>query len=169
MALEIEIYTSDYRIRGLVETAGDRLSDVLNIKTETAIYLRSAQVTRLLNVGKTPVVQLPLARVDKSSILFALPVEHDLTHKSLYRRAARTGYEIVVLLPGFELSGTIHLTERLDIRRVLIVRPEDYVPLTDATATYVLYPQVTVRAETIVFNKACVALIGERLPSGPPS
>ena len=161
MAIEVEIYTADHVIRGLVEAAGERLSDILNNKTESALFLTSVQISRLLNVSKQPPVQLPLIRLEKSSILFATPVERDLTHKSIYRRATRQTYEIVVSLPNFELRGSIHLTERLDIRRVLVVRPEDFIPITGATATFVLYPQVSVQGGTIVFNKDRVIFIGE--------
>lgn len=171
MAIEVELYTIDHVIRGFIEMAGERMSDVLNLKTELSLTLTQVQVTRLLNVSKTPPIRLPLARIEKSNLLFALPVERDLTHKSLYRRAARQGYEIFVALPNFELSGTIHLTERLDIRRVLVVRTEDFIPLTEAMATYVLYPQIKLQASTIVFNKSRVILIGERPPmeGAPPA
>lgn len=168
MAVEVELYTTDHVIRGNIETAGERLTDILNIKHESAIILTGVQAVRLLNIGKMPPVRLPLARVEKSYLLFAVPVERDITQKSIYRRAVRQGYEVNVFVPGFEIQGTIHLTERLDIRRVLVVRPDDFIPLTDATATYVLYPQVTIRANTLVFNKARVSFLGERPPAEPP-
>lgn len=165
MAVEVDIYTPDHAIRGIIDMAGERLSDVLNNKTESALTLRTAQATRLLNVSKAPPLQLPLIRVEKTNILFAIPVEgRDITHKSMYRRASRQGFEVVVFLPNFELVGTIHLTERLDIRRVLVVRPEEYIPLTDATATYVLYPRLAILASTIIFNKSLVTTLGELTP-----
>jgi len=166
MAVAVELYTVDHVIKGLLETAGERLSDILNIKTEGALHLRNVEVSRLLNLGKGPPLRLLAVRLEKESVIFGVPVaERDITHKSIYRRAARQSYEVLIFLPNFELRGTIHLTERLDIRRVLVVRPEDYVPLTDATATFVLYPQVVVRAGTIVFNKHRVALVSEPIPT----
>lgn len=162
MAIEVELYTIDHVIRGFIEMSGERMSDILNIKTESALTLTQVQVLRLLNVTKAPPIHLPVMRIEKSGLLFAIPVESDLTHKSMYRRAVRQGYEVVLSLPNYELQGTIHLTERLDLRRVLVVRPEDFIPLTEAVATYVLYPQVAPRASTIVFNKARVIFIGER-------
>jgi len=171
MAIEVELYTIDHVIRGSIEMAGERMSDVLNLKTESALTLTNVEVSRLLNVKKSPPLHLPVVRIEKSNLLFALPVERDLTHKSLYRRAVRQGYELAVFLPNFELQGTIHLTERLDIRRVLVVRPEDFIPLTEAMATYVLYPQITFQASTIVFNKSKVIFIGERpaMEGSPPA
>lgn len=165
MGIEVEVYTIDHVIRGSIEMAGERMSDVLNLKTESALTLTRAEVSRLLNVTKSPPRRFPVVRIEKSNLLFARPVESDLTHKSLYRRAIRQGYEIFVSLPNFELRGTIHLTERLDIRRVLVVRPEDFIPLTDVLATYVLYPQVTFLASTIVFSKSRVIFVGERPPT----
>ncbi|MGC8874920.1 MAG: hypothetical protein ACP5SI_10815 [Chloroflexia bacterium] len=175
MAVAVELYTVDHIIRGLIDTAGDRLTDVLNVKTESALVLREAEVVRHLSLGKVPPLRLPVVRVEKEQILFAIPVaERDITHKSLYRRTSRLVFEIVVLLPNFELRGSIHLTERLDVRRVLVVRPEEYIPLTDAAATFVLYPQLVVRAGTIIFNKRHVAAVGEPAgaeagPAGTPS
>lgn len=166
MAIEVEVYTTEHLIRGLLQTSGERLSDILNIKNESALILSAVKVSRHLNVTKAPPMEFTQARIEKSSLLFALPVERDLTHKSMYRRAVRQGFEVSVFLPNFELRGTIHLTERLDIRRVLLARPEEYIALTDASATFVLYPQVVVRADTIVFNKSQATFIGEPAPTG---
>jgi hypothetical protein len=161
MPVEVELYTSDHVVQGQLETAGDRLSDILNNKTESTLILREARTTRLLGVGREPPSQLPLATVGKDSILFAIPVgQRDLTHKSIYRRAVRQAYEIVIFLPNFELRGMIHLTERLDVRRVFLARSEDYIALTHATATYVLYPTVSITG-TIIFNKNLVSFFGQ--------
>ncbi|MBN1485598.1 MAG: hypothetical protein JXA37_12860 [Chloroflexia bacterium] len=162
MSIEVELYTSEHVLQGQVETAGDRLSDILNNNTESGLMLREVKVTRLLEIGKGSPAQIPLAMVHKESLLFAVPVaQRDLTHKSIYRRAARQAYEIVVFVPNFELSGMIHMTERLDIRRVLTTRSEDYIPITHAQATFVLYPRVVVKAETIILNKSQVTLLGQ--------
>jgi hypothetical protein len=161
MAVDVQLFTNEHVIRGFIETSGERLTDVLNVKNEMSLVLRDVQVMRLLTIGKTPPVFLPKARVEKSSILFALPIEQDLTHKSLYRRASRQEYDLFILLQSFEVKGIIHLTERVDMRRGLTMRTEDFIPLTEATATYVIYPQVTTRPGTLVFNKAQVKLMGE--------
>jgi hypothetical protein len=161
MTVGVEIFTNDHVIRGLIDTAGERLSDVLNVKNEQFLVLRDVRIVRLLGIGKIPPVTLPKARIEKGSILFALPIEQDLTHKSIYRRASRQEFDIIVLLPNFEIKGTIHLTERMDIRRGLTTRPEDFIPLTEAVATFMFNPQVSTRPSTIVFNKARVTLLGE--------
>ncbi len=166
-AVEVELYTYEHLIRGTLETSGQRLSDILNIRTESSLFLRQASVTRLLSMGKVPPLQLPVVRVEKPPILFAVPVaERDLTHKSLYKRATRRPYEIVVIVPGFELHGTVHLTDRLDLRRVLLERADDYIPLTNATVTYTLHPKISFKAGTVIFNKQKTVLVGEPLFAG---
>ncbi len=160
MAIDVELFTRDHVIRGFVETSGERLSDVLNVVNETSIVLTDVQIARLSSVGKIPPIVQSTVCVEKEAVLFAMPVERDLTHKSLYRRASRMETQIALILPAFEIQGTIHITERLDIRRVLTTRPEIFVPLTDATVVYILNPQLTLRSNIIAFNKALVSLIG---------
>jgi hypothetical protein len=119
-------------------------------------------------MGKSPPISMPETRMEKHSILFAYPVERDVTQKSLYRRVLRQTYPVAVIMPNFEIAGTIHLTEKLEIRRILLSRADDFIPLTDATASYSLYPAVTVWRNTILFNKNRMILIGEHLPVENP-
>ncbi len=161
MSLDIELFTMDHVIRGSLESAGERMSDLLNEKNEVALIIKDVQIVRLLGIGKTPPILLPKARIEKSSILFARPAAQDLTQKSIYRRASRQEFEITILVSGFELKGTIHLTERLDMRRGLAARVDEFIALTDASATYMLFPQVAIHSSLIVFNKTRVVLFGE--------
>ena len=168
MYIEAEFYTFDHVIHGYVDTPQERLSDFLNLKNDTSILIRDVQISRLLGMGKTPPIVMPETRMEKHSILFAYPVERDMTQKSLYRRVIRQIYPVAVIMPNFELVGSIHLSEKLEIRRVLLSRPDDFIPLTDATASYSLYPAVTVWRNTILFNKNRMILIGEHLPVENP-
>jgi hypothetical protein len=161
MYFEAEFYTFDHVVRGYVDASQERLSDFLNVKNDTTIMIREAHISRLLGLGKTPPMLMPEVRMEKHSILFAYPDERDMTTKSIYRRAIRQVFPVGVILPNFELMGCVHLTEKLEIRRVLLSRSDDFIPLTDATATYSLNPTVTIWRSTIVFNKTRMILIGE--------
>jgi hypothetical protein len=152
MYIETEFYTFDHVIRGFVDTPQERLSDFLNLKNDTTVLIRNAQINRLLGMGKSPPIRMPETR----------------TTKSIYRRSLRQVFQVAVILPNFELIGSIHLTERLEIRRILLSRPDDFIPLTDATAIYSLYPAVTVWRSAIVFNKNRMILIGEHTPAENP-
>jgi hypothetical protein len=173
MRILIDVYTSDHIIRGNLNSPDERLSDILNIKNESAILLEDVLVTRLPNLNDIPPIKFLEARIEKRSILFACPEQRDITQKSMYRKAARLPYDVCVLVPGFEIIGTVHLTEKFDTRRVLVAHPDDFIPLTNAMARYVAYPALTVINSPIVFNKTLATFIGERLadeePFGAPS
>jgi hypothetical protein len=168
MYIEAEFYTFDHMIRGFVDTPQERLSDFLNIKNETTVVIKDAEISRLLGRGKSPPIKMSEARMEKHSILFAYPIQHDMTTKSIYRRALRQVYQVAVILPNFELVGSIYLTEKLEIRRVLLSRSDDFIPITEATAIYSLFPAITIWRNTIVFNKNRMILIGEHIPAENP-
>jgi hypothetical protein len=168
MYIEAEFYTFDHVIRGFVDTPQERLSDFLNLKNDTTVLIRDVQIGRLLGMGKSPPIRMPETRMEKHSILFAYPMDRDMTTKSIYRRSFRQIFQVAVILPNFELIGSIHLTEKLEIRRILLSRPDDFIPLTEATAIYSLYPAVTAWRSAIVFNKNRMILIGEHTPAENP-
>lgn len=161
MAIEVQVFTADFIIRGHIETDGERLTDVLNLKTDPHLILTDVQAASLHTLGKTAPLRLARARVEKHAILMAIPIEQDLTHKSIFRKTNRVGVEVAVLLPQFEVHGTLHVVERLDIRKGLTTRPEDFFPLTDAVITYAVNPQLILHSSAVVLNKAYVSLIGE--------
>ena len=167
--LEVEIYTTDHVIRGFTETTGNRLSDILNDKKTAGLFISDVQMARLISIGKEPPKRIFEAHIEKANILFAKPIQQDITHKSLYRRATRQIFHVTVLLPNFELRGMIHLTEKLDVTRVLTSRTEDFIALTGATATYILNPQLLVKASTLIFNKAPMVMLGEVLSANEAS
>jgi hypothetical protein len=169
MYFEAEFYTYDHVVHGLVDTPQERLSDLLNLKNETTVMIREARVSRLLAQGKTAPISMPEVRMEKHSILLAYPAERDMSTKSIYRRAVRQVFPVCVILPNFELMGNIHLTEKIEIKRILLSRADDFIPLTDATAVYSLFPAVSIWRSTIVFNKNRMIMIGEQDSKAKPS
>ena len=168
MYVEAEFYTFDHVVRGLVDTPQERLSDFLNLKNDTTVVIKDAEINRLLGRGKSPPIHMAETRMEKHSILFAYPVVRDMTTKSIYRRSLRQVFQVAIIMPNFELLGSLHLTEKLEIRRVLLSRTDDFIPITEATAIYSLYPAITIWRSTIVFNKNRMILIGEHIPSENP-
>jgi hypothetical protein len=172
MAIEAQFFTLNHVIRGFVDTAGDRLSDILNKKNETALYITKAQLFCMMSAGKTPPTQIPDLRLEKSFLMAALPMDSDVTHKSLFRKTTGQSYGITVLLPNYELRGRVFMSERLDLRRGFVARAEDFIPMTSAMFIYTPAPQITVHANTIIFNKHHVGFLGEHpqvrdMPTNP--
>ena len=166
MYLEGVFYTSDFVVHGYLESTLDRLSDFLNLKNDTTVVLYDVRVSRLLNLSKSPAMSIPEVRLEKSSILFAVPIEAEKNQLSFYRRANRLIYRVKVFLPGFLLAGSIHLVEKFEARRVLLGRTEDFVPLTDVSATYLLNPAAPISTNIVIFNKTRMTMIGEDVEPG---
>lgn len=177
MPIEVQLFTADYVIRGQVENDGERLTDVLNLKNEQGLVLLDAQVASLHTLGKALPVRIAKTRVEKSAITMAIPIQRDLTHKSIFRKANRLAFDVVVLVPQFQIQGVIHLTERMDPRKGFALRPEDYIPLTDAALTFAPNPRMVMRVDTVVFNKKQMMMLAElrarigplNPPTGQPS
>ena len=161
MAIEAQFFTMNHVIRGFVDTSGERLSDILNRKTDTALFITKAQLFSMISAGKNPPVSVPDLRLEKSFLMLAVPMESDVTHRSIFRKTTGHSYEITVLVPNYEIRGKVFMSERLDLRRGLVSRPEDFIPLTNAMFVYSPAPQITVRANTIIVNKHHVGYLGE--------
>jgi hypothetical protein len=161
MQIEVQIFTASHIVRGFIETDGDRVSDVLNLRTEPGLVISNVEAAALPTLGKSAPLRLPRARIEKASILFAVPVEKDMTHKSIFRKANRLAYEVAAILPPFEVQGTVYLTERFEARKGMATRPEDFIPLTDVSVSCAINPQLNLRVATLVFNKHQLALLGE--------
>lgn len=173
MPIEVQLFTADYVIRGQIENDGERLTDVLNLKNEQGLVLLDAQVASLHSLGKTPPLRMAKTRVEKSTITMAIPIQRDLTHKSIFRKANRLAFDVVVLVPQFQIQGVIHVTERMDPRKGFTMRPEDYIPLTEAVLTFAPNPQLVMRVDTVVFNKKQTLMVAELrarpAPLNPPT
>lgn len=161
MRIEVQLFTVDYVIRGQIENDGERLTDVLNLKNDQGLVLLDAQAASLHALGKTPTVRMAKTRVEKNAITMAVPIQRDLTHKSIFRKANRSAFDAVVLMPQFQIQGVIHLSERIDPRKGFTMRPEDFIPLTEAVLTFAPNPQMVMRVDTVVFNKKQMLMVAE--------
>lgn len=161
MPVEVQLFTNDFVIRGTLENDGERLTDVLNLKSDQGLVLYEAQAASLFTLGKAPPLRVSKARVEKSSITMAIPIQRDLTHKSIFRKANRMAFEVAILMPQFQAQGVIHLTERIDMRKGFMMRPEDFIPLTEAVLTFAPNPQLVMRVDTVIFNKKQMLMLAE--------
>lgn len=161
MTVEVRIFTVDYVVWGQLENEGERLTDVLNLKNEQGLVLFEAQAASLHALGKIPPVRMPKVRIEKQAITMAVPLQRDLTHKSIFRKSNRLAFEVVVCVPQFQIQGVLHLTERIDIRKGFTLRPEDFIPLTEAVMSFAPNPSAVLRADTVIFNKRQMLMLAE--------
>jgi len=72
--IEVELFTANHIIRGLVETSGERLNDILNDQRQSNVLLEDVRMVRLLNIGNVQPARIFKVSVGKSAILFTRPI-----------------------------------------------------------------------------------------------
>ncbi len=170
--LAVEVFTADHWIRGIVKTRHARLTDLLNITTETIVNVEQAEVVRLCDPQAAPVV-VPLVQLAKERILFAIPHETERAmegrqQKRLFAFVQKKVRQVLIGLPCFEVSGELHQTGDLDASEALLVTPGQFVPVTKAFIAYLLRPQASFSGEVAIVNKSHISFVFERSP-GPPA
>lgn len=169
--LAVEVFTADHWIRGIVKTRHARLTDLLNVTTETILNVERAEVVRLCDPQAAPVV-VPLVQLAKERILFAIPHETERAmegrqQKRLFAFVQKRVRQVLMGLPGFEVSGELHQTGDLDAREVLLVTPGQFVPVTKASIACLGRPQASFSGEVAAINKSYISFVFEISSESP--
>ena len=157
-SLHVELITEGFRIVGRLDvpSAQGRLVDILNFSDEHVIMLHDVEVRRL-GPESDGVFNCPTAHIRREAIILARPHEHSLpaaeAQPSL-EYVAKDPHRVSFLMSAFTVVGNIHLVKGADINAVSPIRGLDFVPLTDAEATYRPAPSVVWKGAVIVVNAA---------------
>jgi hypothetical protein len=144
-----------------------RLADLLNFRGEPIIVLHDVEARRL-GPESDKVFNWPMARVRREAIMLAIPREHRLPAAEVQpplEYVVKVPHRVSFLLPAFAVVGNFHLAKEADINVASPIRGSDFVPLTDAEATYLPHPTLVWKAAIIVVNvaKAEVCSLGPDL------
>jgi hypothetical protein len=169
-SLRAEFITEDFRMVGRLDlpSGQGRLVDILNFRGESVIVLRDVEAGRL-GPESDEVFNWPIAHIRREAIILAIPHEHRLPAAEVRPRleyVAKEPHRVSFLLPAFAVVGDLHLAREVDINAASPIRGSDFVPLTDAEATYLPDPTLVWRAAVIIVNvpKAEVCCPGTDLP-----
>jgi hypothetical protein len=155
-----EFFTHQHRIVGRMRLGGLRLTDVLNDDLTSSLELTSVEISRHLSPEKV-VATYASALLDKKGILFAISGAQSgsAAERSFFKHVDTTEWEVLVTVPFFELRGKFHVRGTGDLKRMLVSWTGQFIPLTQATAVFTLYPQVTFTGDVIIVNRTHTELI----------
>jgi hypothetical protein len=155
-----EFFTHQHRIVGRVRLGGLRLTDVLNDDLASSVELTTVEISRHLSPEKV-VAAHASALLDKKGILFAISGAQSgsAAERSFFKHVDTTEWEVLVTVPFFELRGKFHVRGTGDLKRMLLSWTGQFIPLTQATAVFTLYPQVTFTGDVIIVNREHTELI----------
>jgi len=136
--------------------AQGRLVDVLNFRGEHVIVLHEVEARRL-GSESDKLFSWPMAHIRREAIILAIPHEQRAPSDKLHRLleyVAKEPHRVSFLMPAFTIVGDLHLAKGVDINVASPIRGLDFVPLTDAEATYLPDPTIVWRAGVIIVNAA---------------
>lgn len=170
--LEIELYTSAYRVVGRVHTPFRRVAEILNLLPGGHLAVEGATVVEHAAPSTPHTVPSALVTVDEILVLVAAELAGE---SSAEMRIRKRPVQAILRLPPLSLAGTIHVPEgSLPIDGLLNV-PDRFLPMTDATLGSAAYPELgrSVPVLALRRDRAHVIVVGESdddpgAPADPP-
>jgi hypothetical protein len=157
-SLHVELITEGFCIVGRLDvpSAQGRLVDILNFSDEHVIVLHDVEVRRL-GPESDEVFNCPTAHIRREAVILAIP--HEQSSPSAEAQppleyVVREPHRVSFLTSAFTIVGNIHLAKGADIGAASPIRGLDFVPLTDAEATYLPDPTLVWKCAVIVVNAA---------------
>ncbi len=158
-------FTRQHRIKGQVSIGSRRLTDVLNDELYSLVELSEVEVARVIEPEKV-IFSYASAVLMKEAIVFAMIKEErpNGVESRVFRYVHKKPHDVLLTLPPYEISGTLHLRGTGDLRTLLrtelITEVGHFVPLTQAQAVFTLYPKVKFSGEVAIVNKALLEVVG---------
>ncbi len=155
---QAELITDGFCMVGRLDLppAQARLVDFLNFRGEPVIALRDLEMRRL-GPESDKVFNWAMAQIRREAIVLAIPHERRAPAADAQpplEHVDKEPHRVHFLLPSFTVVGDLHLAKEADIGAASPMRRSDFVPLTDAEATYLPDPALVWKAPVILVNVA---------------
>lgn len=157
--LTADFFTGSYRFSASVNVANRRLADILNDRLSDFLEVRNVYVSRINSPTKI-IITYPRGSLIKEHINFVvLPTEADgLSKDHTYPSITRATSTAFITVPSFEIQGKIQIIGKVDLKALLAVGTQKFMPVLQATATTTLFPESTFGGPVILVNKAALEI-----------
>ncbi len=137
-AASVVLITREHLIAATVTTAGKRVLDVLNDSLTDYLQVFDVQVFRDMEMQQ-PIATFPSVWVQKSALsMIILPEErHEAPERRLYNFVQKTPRHVFVIVPGYEVEGSLHLARSARAETTLTHDLGDFFPITQAKVVQV--------------------------------
>lgn len=154
-----DFFTSSYRFSASIIVYKRRLIDVLSDRMTDYLDMADVYVSRINNPGSI-VGTYPKGSLVKNEITFILlPDETEGTSKERFF-SSRDNLSVFISVPSFEIYGHLQWgVKDLDIKKVLSLESQNFLPVTNITATNSLLPQVKFEGPMALVNKTKIQVL----------
>jgi hypothetical protein len=150
----------DYRISGEVNVRTRPLADTLNDPTTDYIEIENIYVSPIQNPADIKAhYQVGSLRKENISKVILSREEDGLSKTSTY--GSYIGYTlrpVFLTVPGFEVRGLLEVAPKIELRAFMATYAERFIPITEATATVSLNPNIRFQGGIILVNKQRVGI-----------
>ena len=168
---QIVIFTLQHSITGGVFLHDQRLSDFLNDRRQTSIFLRNASVARLEDPAKI-LEKTVRSVIPKIGIMLVFePPQKAAPPPRRFINYPKERHEVFLALDGMEVRGFLHVQGPLDLLNIMTNAAVLFLPLTQATVTFDVNPNFVLKGDAIMVNTQLIRFMGElptKSPATPP-
>lgn len=161
----VEIVMDSFRVNGELFAPGvpRRLVDILNSNDMTYFIMNSGTLDDPLN-AEAEAHSFDVIQLDRSGILFAIP-RGEVRKPDPFEVVRKKRVPSTVVLPGYNVTGHLHLMPDADPKMVPIVADHHFVPFTDVTVTADKGRVQVWREPLLIINMARALFYGKK-PAG---
>jgi hypothetical protein len=147
--VEVDVYTTAYRVSGSIETRFSRVTEILN--QLSGGHLAVARATISEHADPSATLAAPSALVSVEEIL--VMVATDLSGSSSEMRIPKRPVRAQLAIPPFRITGTIHVPMGTRPIDGLLHGSDQYMAVTDATVASGPYPQLERTAPVLAMRR----------------
>lgn len=158
--VQVDLYTSAYRVSGTVRTRFSRVAEILNQLSDAHLVVEEATISEFADPSATLGAPSALVPTDEILVMLALSLDGaGSTEMRIQKRAVRA----MLAIPPFRVTGAIHVVMGSRPVDGLLNLPDRFVPMTDATLSSGAHPELTRSAPVLALrrDRAHVLLVAD--------
>ena len=163
--LTADIFADSHRISTQMALRGRVLSDVLNDTSTSYLELDIAYVSRIDHPGEILAdYALSIVRKDRLTFVVVATGLEMALKQSATAYTYRRQWPVFVTVPGFEITGQIEAPANVDLKSLMAVGVDRFVPVFNGTATLSMNQAIQFSGEVILINKTAIEVfcIGDK-------
>lgn len=159
---DIVVITPQRAFSGKLEFGDVRLSEFLNDRRETVIRLRDVAVSLMDKPSQVmarhteAVMPKQLATIVFEQQLHAVPPD-----KRFYSYVKKSEHRVYLVVDGIEVEGYLHTVGNLDIKRVVSMPEQQFVPITQPTLSFHSVTHYVLKPNTVMVNTGHIQYIAQ--------
>jgi len=157
--VQLDLYTTDYRVSGTVATRFTRVADVLNQASGSHLMLEHATISEYDDPSATLGAQQVYVALDEVLLTIAATEGEARPEMRIPKRPVKAQ----IAMPPFRLTGTVHVAQGSRPADGLLSATDRFLAMTEVTIACALHPELgrTAAAVAVQRRRAQVLLVAD--------